>query len=59
MTKIARVAAIVEEERGKTILVLGPGDHTCERWEISGSLLDKLILEGVQVRLSRNGSDHR
>jgi len=42
--KTARIATAVEDG-DKIILVLGVGDHSCERWELTESLARKLCVE--------------
>ena len=47
------VVASVVEEGDKYLLVLGKGDHSCDRWEITPSLLAKLALEMVSLALKK------
>jgi hypothetical protein len=42
--KTARIAAAVEEG-DKITLMLGEGNHDCERWELSEALARKLCIE--------------
>ena len=34
-------------ENDRAIIVIGPGDHTCERWEISRDQLANLVLDAM------------
>lgn len=43
--KKAVVADVVEEVRGDFIIVLGEGDHTCQRWQLTESLAKKIRRE--------------
>jgi len=43
--KTAQVAAIIEPTKGEFYIMLGRGDHTCERWRIDESLARKLRKE--------------
>ena len=47
----AFVAAIVEEGE-EIFLMVGAGDHDCDRWKLSRSLLRKLMSEGLRVFLN-------
>lgn len=50
--RIAAIATVVEEG-GESFLIIGEGDHTCDRWKIRPSLLIKLALELVSLALKR------
>jgi hypothetical protein len=50
--KLNPVAAIVNEGE-KIFLVVGPGDHTSQRYELSKSLADKLEYELATIRIMR------
>jgi hypothetical protein len=41
------ITATVTEESGEYFLVLGKGDHSCDRWKLSRSLLIKLAYEMI------------
>lgn len=43
--KKAIVADVVEEVRGEFILMLGSGDHSCERWQLTESLARRIRRE--------------
>lgn len=43
------VIVVITEQDGKNFITLGEGDHNCDRWEISESLLRKIIFEGVKI----------
>lgn len=43
--KTAMVAAIVEPTKGELYIMLGAGDHSCERWRIDEDLAKKLRRE--------------
>lgn len=43
--KKALVADVVEETRGEFVIVLGEGDHDCQRWRLTESLARKLRRE--------------
>jgi hypothetical protein len=49
---VAVVASVTVVEREIT-LMLGPGDHSCQRWRISESLADKLEYELAMARMNR------
>jgi hypothetical protein len=49
--KVAAVAAIVQEEPNRFYLIVGEGDHTCSRWEISESLVRKLVSDGFSIAM--------
>lgn len=42
------VAAVVKEGE-QIFLVIGPGDHTCQRFEISFSLARKLLIDLFRI----------
>lgn len=48
----AFVAAIVEEGE-EIFLMVGEGNHDCDRWKLSRSLLRKLMSEGLPVFLNK------
>lgn len=50
--RVASVAVFTQETPGEIYITLGAGDHSCERWKISASLLEKLIREAVNIRFS-------
>jgi hypothetical protein len=43
--KRALIAGIVEPVKGELYVLLGEGDHTCERWLLTESLARKLRRE--------------
>lgn len=45
----AFVLAVVEEGPGEFFLVLGSGDHGCDRWKLTPSLLRKLSIESFNL----------
>jgi hypothetical protein len=47
------VIASVVDEGGKYILILGKGDHSCDRWELTPSLVAKLAFEMVRLALRK------
>lgn len=49
---VAAVACVTVVE-GEITLMLGPGDHSCQRWRISESLADKLEFELAAARMRR------
>jgi hypothetical protein len=49
---VAVVASVTVVEREIT-LMLGPGDHSCQRWRLSESLADKLEYELAMARMNR------
>lgn len=50
----AFVAAAYEEcGGGDTIIMLGEGDHTCQRWRLTETLRRKLILELSKIEYSK------
>jgi hypothetical protein len=52
------VTVTVVEEDEHYFLVVGEGKHSCYRWEISLSLLDKLAFEVITLSLSRRSKLH-
>lgn len=38
---------------GEITLMLGPGDHSCQRWRLSEGLADKLEFELATARMRR------
>jgi hypothetical protein len=49
--KVASIAAIVQEEPNRFYLIVGQGDHTCSRWELSESLVRKLVSDGFNIAM--------
>ncbi len=49
---VAVVASVTVVDREIT-LMLGPGDHSCQRWRLSESLADKLEFELATARMRR------
>lgn len=47
------VVACVTVVDGEITLMLGPGDHSCQRWRISEGLADKLEFELATARMRR------
>jgi hypothetical protein len=47
------VVACVTVVEGEITLMLGPGDHSCQRWRLSESLADKLEYELATARMRR------
>lgn len=47
----ARVVVVVEEGPGEYFLVLGSGDHGCDRWKLSPSLLKKVSIESFNLAM--------
>jgi hypothetical protein len=47
------VVACVTVVEGEITLMLGPGDHSCQRWRISEGLADKLEFELATARMRR------
>ncbi len=45
----AFVATVVEEGPGEFFLVLGAGDHGCDRWKLTPSLLKKISIESFNL----------
>jgi len=43
--KTARFFRITFPENGKPMLNIGPGDHTCQRWQLSMDDLRGLVLD--------------
>ena len=43
----------VTEEDGDYFLVLGKGDHFCDRWKLSRTLLIKLAYEAILLVFKR------
>ncbi len=43
----ARFFRITFPERGKPVLNIGPGDHTCQRWELSMRDLRSLVIDAM------------
>lgn len=41
------VVVTIVEEGNEYFLILGKGDHTCDRWRLSKSILYKLALEAI------------
>ena len=38
---------------GEITLMVGPGDHSCQRWRLSEGLADKLEFELASARMRR------
>jgi hypothetical protein len=49
---VAVVCAITVVE-GEITLMVGPGDHSCQRWRLSESLADKLEFDLATARMRR------
>ena len=49
---VAAVASVTVVE-GEITLMLGPGDHSCQRWRLSEGLADKLEFELAAARMQR------
>jgi hypothetical protein len=47
------VVACVTVVEGEITLMLGPGDHSCQRWRLSEGLADKLEFELATARMRR------
>jgi hypothetical protein len=47
------VVACVTVVEGDITLMLGPGDHSCQRWRLSEGLADKLEFELATARMRR------
>ncbi len=43
----ARFFRITFPEKGKPVLNIGPGDHTCQRWVLSMDDLKGLVLDSM------------
>jgi hypothetical protein len=50
---VAVVASIVEEGKGEFYLILGSGDHRCQRWKLTPSLLRKLSIESFNLAMKQ------
>ena len=48
----AIIATAVEED-GEYYLILGKGDHKCDRWKLSKSLTNKLAFELIKLALKK------
>lgn len=49
---VAAVGAVTVVD-GEITIMLGPGDHSCQRWRLSPSLADKLEYELATARMRR------
>jgi hypothetical protein len=45
--KTARFFTITFPERGKPVLSIGPGDHTCQRWHLTMDDLKSLVRDSL------------
>jgi hypothetical protein len=43
----ARFFTITFPERGKPVLSIGPGDHTCQRWHLTMDDLKSLVRDSL------------
>ena len=49
---VAAVACVTVVD-GEITLMLGPGDHSCQRWRLSEGLADKIEFELASARMKR------
>jgi hypothetical protein len=49
---VAAVGAVTQEA-GDIVIMLGVGDHSCQRWKLSPSLADKIEFELATARMRR------
>lgn len=45
--KTARFFTITFPERGKPVLSIGPGDHSCQRWHLTMDDLKSLVRDAI------------
>ena len=53
MSESVAIIATAVEEGGEYYLILGKGDHKCDRWKLSKSLTNKLAFELIKLALKK------
>jgi hypothetical protein len=51
--KTSRFFRITFPEKGKPVLNIGPGDHSCQRWQLSMEEIRGLVLDCLPELLNR------